>query len=122
MRNANCEIADMGLDSPGERLRWARQQHGKYSTPTEAARAFGWTVSSYLGHENGDRIPSRAAAKRYARAYRVRWEWLLDNEGSPGIRPAVKLVGYVDEGSKVIFYQPTEVKDCAELPPNVRVA
>jgi len=112
----------MGLDSPAERLRWARQQHGQYSTPTDAAKAFGWTVSTYLGHENGDRNPSRAAAKRYARAYRVRWEWLLENEGAPGLKPAVKLVGYVERGSKVVFYPTGEVKDCTELPPNVGVA
>lgn len=79
----------MALDSPAQRLRWAREQHGKYKTPTEAARAFGWKVSTYLGHENGDRNPSRAAAKRYGKAYRVRWEWLLDNEGAPQAQPAI---------------------------------
>jgi len=112
----------MGLDSPAERLRWARQQHGQYSTPTDAAKAFGWTVSTYLGHENGDRNPSRAAAKRYARAYHVRWEWLLENEGAPRLKASVKLVGYVERGSKVVFYPVAEVRDCAELPPNVGVA
>lgn len=113
----------MGLDSPHRRLRWARQQHGIYSTPTEAAKAFGWTVSTYLGHENGDRNPSRAAAKRYARAYRVRWEWLLDNEGPPtsGV-PVVKIVGYVDADSKVNFYDAKKIKDCQEVPPHVGVA
>jgi len=113
----------MDLDSPAGRLRWARQQHGQYPTPTDAAKAFGWTVSTYLGHENGDRNPSRDAAKRYARAYRVRWEWLLDNEGPPAAgKPVVKLVGYVDDDSKVKFHDASEVKDCSELPPNVGVA
>lgn len=73
----------MPLDSPAERLRWARAKHGQYSNPTDAARAFGWTVSTYLGHENADRNPSRDAAKRYARAYGVRWEWLLEGDGVP---------------------------------------
>ena len=73
----------MALETPARRLQWARRQHGKYSNPTDAARAFGWTVSTYLGHENGDRNPSRAAAKKYAKAYRVRWEWLLEGEGQP---------------------------------------
>jgi transcriptional regulator with XRE-family HTH domain len=123
MRNANCEIADMGLDSPAERLRWAREQHGKYSTPTEAARAFGWTVSTYLGHENGDRSPSRDAARRYARAYRVRWEWLLDNEGQPiNGAPIVKIIGQVDAGGKVAFYDAEKVKDCGDNPPHDGVA
>lgn len=70
------------LNTPAKRLQWARRQHGKYGNPTNAARAFGWTVSTYLGHENGDRNPSRAAAMRYAKAYKVRWEWLLTGEGS----------------------------------------
>jgi transcriptional regulator with XRE-family HTH domain len=122
MRNANCEIAEMGLDSPHQRLRWARQQHGSYKTPTEAARAFGWTVSTYLGHENGDRVPSRAAAKRYARAYRVRWEWLLDNEGSATAAPVARIVGKVDAGGKVSFYPDEKVRDCQEGPPHVGVA
>jgi SOS-response transcriptional repressor LexA len=73
----------MFLQTSGERLQWARRHHGLYSNPTDAARAFGWTVSTYLGHENGDRNPSREAAKKYAKAYKVRWEWLLDGEGPP---------------------------------------
>lgn len=73
----------MALETPAQRLIWARKKHGAYNNPTDAARAFGWTVSTYLGHENGDRNPSRDAAKRYAKAYRVRWEWLLDADGPP---------------------------------------
>jgi len=73
----------MALDSPAARLRWARQRFSRYRTATEAARAFGWNVSTYLGHENGDRTPSRETAKRYGRAYHVRWEWILEGEGSP---------------------------------------
>lgn len=107
----------MGLDSPGARLRWSRKQHGQYAKPTDAANAFGWKVSTYLGHENGDRNPSRAAAKRYARAYRVRWEWLLENEGAPAARPAVKLVGYLEGGSKVYFYEKSKIRELSELPP-----
>ncbi len=94
----------MNLDSPAARLRWARQQHGKYATPTEAARAFGWPVSTYLGHENGDRNPSRLAARRYARAYRVRWEWLLEGDGPShfGAR-LVPVVGHVAAGAEMYF-------------------
>lgn len=113
----------MGLDSPGERLRWARKQHGRYDTPTEAARAFGWPVSTYLGHENGDRNPSREAAKRYAKAYNIRWEWLLENDGSPmaKLKP-VKIIGKVEAGGKVFLYRPDEVKDCSEQPPHAGIA
>lgn len=112
----------MALDSPAGRLRWARQHHGQYPSPTAAARAFGWTVSTYLGHENGDRAPSRAAAKRYAKAYHVRWEWLLDNEGQPTAAPVVKIVGEVGGGAKVLFYPEQKFRDCQEVPPHVGVA
>jgi transcriptional regulator with XRE-family HTH domain len=109
----------MVLDSPGERIRWARQQHGKYSTATDAARAFGWTVSTYLGHENGDRAPSRNAAKRYARAYAVRWTWLLDGEGPPTAKQhVVQIIGAVDLGGKVVFYHNEKIRDCPEAPPH----
>jgi transcriptional regulator with XRE-family HTH domain len=108
----------MDLDSPDARLRWARQQHGQYPTPTDAAKAFGWTVSTYLGHENGDRNPSRDAAKRYARAYRVRWEWLLEGEGNPTTgKSAGRLVGSVDAGSHVFLYDNSKILEISETPP-----
>ncbi len=107
LRNSLCVTAAMDqtvtLQSPSERLRWARANAG-YATGSDAARAFGWTVSTYLGHENGDRNPSREAAKRYASAFRIRWEWLLEGEGSaesPGGEPRlVPLVGYVGAGAQ----------------------
>lgn len=107
----------MTLDTPGKRLRWAREQHGKYDSATEAARAFGWAVSTYLGHENGDRNPSRAAAKRYARVYRVRWEWILEGEGSPtGKTEEARLVGYVEGAGQVRLYDDGQLRT-VELPP-----
>lgn len=69
------------MDTPAQRLKWARETNSSYSTASDAARAYGWTVPTYLGHENGDRNPSREAAKRYAVAYKVPWDWLL--EGGP---------------------------------------
>lgn len=93
----------MALDTPAQRLVWARKKHGKYANPTDAARAYGWTVSTYLGHENGDRNPSREAAKRYAKMYGVRWEWLLDAEGPPVATKAqqvmaIPLISWVSAG------------------------
>jgi transcriptional regulator with XRE-family HTH domain len=73
----------MELNTPARRLRWARETKTSYSTGTDAARAFGWTVSTYLGHENGDRQPSVKAAKRYAAAYKVPWTWILDGGPPP---------------------------------------
>lgn len=77
----------MELDSPADRLRWARKNRSNFATASDAARAFGWTVPTYLGHENGDRTPSRKAAKKYATAYKVPWEWILEGGPLPGSRP-----------------------------------
>lgn len=74
------------MDTPGARLKWARETKTKYGTATEAARAFGWTVPTYLGHENGDRNPSRVAAKKYGAAYGVPWAWILEGGPMPGKR------------------------------------
>lgn len=109
----------MNLPTPGQRLKWAREQHGSYRTPTDAAKAFGWTVSTYLGHENGDRNPSRNAAKRYARAYRVRWEWLLDGEGAPALgKVSVKIIGAVAAGATVALYDNPKNLEQIETPPD----
>jgi phage repressor protein C with HTH and peptisase S24 domain len=94
----------MKISTPAGRLQWARQNHGRYKTATDAARAYGWPVSTYLGHENGDRSPSREAAKKYAKAYKVRWEWLLEGEGKPTLgRKTAHAVGYVGAGAEVVL-------------------
>jgi SOS-response transcriptional repressor LexA len=86
MRNATCEAYRMDLDTPGDRLKWARKNRSAFATATDAAKAFGWTVPTYLGHENGDRIPSRKAAIKYATAYKVPWAWILEGGPLPGSR------------------------------------
>jgi hypothetical protein len=62
----------------GDRLRTARIAAG-YATGTAAAEAFGWKPSTYLGHENGDRELSKAAARRYGTALKVDPAYLLWN-------------------------------------------
>jgi len=76
----------MDLDTPGQRLKWAREHKSSYETATAAAKAFGWTVPTYLGHENGDRMPSRKAAIKYGAAYKVPWAWILEGGPLPGAR------------------------------------
>jgi phage repressor protein C with HTH and peptisase S24 domain len=114
----------MRLMDISDRLQWARQNHGRHATPTDAARAYGWTVSTYLGHENGDRKPSRDAAKKYAKAYRVRWEWLLEGEGKPTTGDKARTtsaVGYVGAGAEITPFDdhsPGRLEE-AEIPPGV---
>ena len=53
-----------------ELLKRARLQAG-YASAAAAARAFGWKVGTYGGHENGHRSITPEAAYRYAKAFGV---------------------------------------------------
>jgi transcriptional regulator with XRE-family HTH domain len=93
------------MDTPGERLKRARQK-ARFSTATDAARAHGWVVSTYLGHENGDRIPSRTSAKRYAKAFQVTWDWLLEGSKAGSLELAdIKTIGCAGTGTEVELTQ-----------------
>lgn len=78
-----------GMTTPADRLKAARIKAG-FKSATAAAKAFGWTESTYLGHENGSRGLQIDAAQRYSRAFRVSWNHLMTgtkdeaSEGSPG--------------------------------------
>lgn len=100
-KQAKPEDDDLDLSTTNGRLKWARIRDGRFGTGTAAAEAFGWTISTYLGHENGDRNPSREAAQRYASAYGVRWEWILEGEGHPIAPNVVKVIGRVGAGARI---------------------
>jgi SOS-response transcriptional repressor LexA len=67
-------------DQRSDRLRKARELAG-YASASDAARVFGWGEAGYRHHENGTRGFSLDAAKKYARAFRVKPGWLLGMEG-----------------------------------------
>lgn len=112
------------MDTPGSRLAEARRRAG-YKTGSDAARAFGWPVSTYLGHENGDRTPRLDAAKRYARVFRVPWTWILDGGELPeDFRPTLPVVGYVGAGAEVFPFDDHEMGagiDEIDAPPGASV-
>lgn len=81
-----CKRPVMG-NNRSERLREARQRAG-YASATEAAEAFGWGVAGYRHHENGTRSFGLDAAKKYARAFRVKPGWLLGMDGVDGSAPS----------------------------------
>lgn len=71
------------MSAPHERLQQAREERG-YATGTAAAEAFGWPISTYLGHENGSRGLRADAARRYAAALGADPAWLLlGDDASP---------------------------------------
>lgn len=65
-----------------DRLRSARIKAG-FDSAAAAARAFGWPISTYAGHENGQRGFTPAVAERYADAFKVSVEWLTYGSGTP---------------------------------------
>lgn len=93
---------------PSDRLRKARRDAG-YENAVDAARAYGWGVSTYVSHENGTRGLKPDVADRYAKAFKVPTEWLLLDKGRMAVRSSeapktVPLVGYVGAGSEAYFF------------------
>ena len=102
------------------RLKAARIDAG-FGSATDAARAHGWVVSTYLGYENGDRAPSRTMARRIAAAFHVSLDWLLDGRGAMrhGAARRIPLRGYVGAGGGVDWVDDViaaEVVDGLALP------
>ncbi|HEX7881678.1 MAG TPA: helix-turn-helix transcriptional regulator [Afipia sp.] len=93
-----------------QRLADARLKAG-FPEASDAARALGVKVPTYLAHENGSRGFKRSSAELYARRYHVSLEWLLTNRGPRESQPtrgqdqehAVDLVGYVSAGTTHFF-------------------
>lgn len=65
----------MTLNTPSERLRFAREKAG-FGSATAFAEAHGFTESTYRSHENGTRNFRDDDAQRYAQALGVDWLWL----------------------------------------------
>jgi len=73
-----------------ERVKWARSQ--RFESASAAATAVGMKDGTYRCYERG---PDSAKfirleydhARRFAREFKVRWEWLLDGTGSPWLTP-----------------------------------
>jgi len=67
-----------GMDSMGNRLRFARER--KFLSASQAAKALGVPVSTYLAHENGQNQFDLAQAKLYGRKFNVSPVWLLSGD------------------------------------------
>jgi phage repressor protein C with HTH and peptisase S24 domain len=118
-------------ETSADRLRRVRALAG-YETASDAARAYGWKVSTYLAHENGQNGFKIVAAVKYGRAYHVPPGWLLTGEGpkqpkQPKFVPAeiappsssLPIMGYIGAGAVIEpeFEQvPSESLGQVELP------
>lgn len=70
----------------GDRLSEARAR--MFKSARQAALKFGWPVSTYSAHENGQNDFGPEDAKKYAKALKTTASWLLT--GEPGIIPPQK--------------------------------
>lgn len=77
MRRRLCDSALM--QKRALRLKSARIAAG-YKTVRAATEALGIPYSTYAGHENGSREFGVDDAQRYARMFRVKWEWIMDSK------------------------------------------
>lgn len=87
------------MSEPHERLVKARLMAG-YKTRQKAIDRFGWRYQTYAAHENGGR-PFNRRVGIYAKAFKVRADWLLFGTGEPRVRgqdhPIVKLFERIPE-------------------------
>lgn len=72
------------MAEPHERLRRAREESGL--SPGEVAETLQIPKPTYYSHENGTR-GFAAEAERYARFFRVSYEWLMTGKG--GVRQSL---------------------------------
>lgn len=86
-----CNMAAMSkppIDSPHERLVWAREQAG-FGDKADFARAVGVNPTTYRAYENGQNGFAKYAAT-FARRLGVTAEWLLEGGPKPVISEAIK--------------------------------
>lgn len=102
-----------------DRLREARTKAG-FSYASEASNRHGWNQVTYRSHENGTRAFDPDVARKYARAFGVKPEWLL--YGKTSGKNEIPIVAYVGAGAEFHFYDDHERGgglDTVEAPPGV---
>lgn len=96
--NRSCDLVGMG-DS-NDRLRAARERAG-FTSARQAALRYGWTVSTYASHENGQTPVPQKAAEAYAGKFKTTAGWILTGEGDDQAKNIVRVVGMVGAGGDI---------------------
>lgn len=79
-RGGDLNVRDYGNKELGERLKRARLG-SLFPSATDAARAYGWPVATYVAAEQGRRAIAKERLLQYALAFAVPLKWLA--EGDP---------------------------------------
>lgn len=93
-----CDYPD--VDTPDQRLKISRENAG-FKSARQAAKHYGWTISTYSAHENGQNGYDEAAAIEYGRAFDVSAGWLLTGEGGSERQNIVGVKGLVGAGGSI---------------------
>ncbi|WP_150523412.1 helix-turn-helix transcriptional regulator [Roseibium sediminis] len=96
-----------------KKLQEARVKEG-YETATDAARAMGIPIQTYISHENGDRSPRLHSARRYADFFNVDYAWLLsEDDDVPTTKATTHSNSKAGDTGKAVGYDP-ELWEAAE--------
>lgn len=88
------------MGESNDRLKSARKKAG-FASARSAANRFGWIVSTYASHENGQTPVPVDAAEVYGRAYKVSPGWILTGDLDPTNYRIIKVMGRVGTGSVI---------------------
>lgn len=80
-------------EEQGKRLKALREKKG-FETAADAARAYGWAVTTYQAHENGSRGIKLDAARRYASVFNSTPAFILTGQ-SASSAPVVDTVLHI---------------------------
>ncbi|MCC4295826.1 peptidase S24 [Brevundimonas aurantiaca] len=105
------------MDERHDRLRKARIAAG-FATQADAVRRFSWNPNTYKSNENGNAPFSFDQAQTYAKAYKVRAEWLYSGKGAMRSDEGVPIIGKVgaDPEGRIIRTLGQGSPDMAPLP------
>lgn len=100
-----------------DRLRAARIAAG-FLTQAEAIRRHAWNSNTYKSNENGNASFSFEQARVYAKAYKVRAEWLYSNVGAMREQADVPIIGRVgaDPTGRILRLHGQAANDSAPMP------
>jgi len=87
-------------EEQGARLKQLRLKRG-FERAADAARAYGWPVTTYQAHENGSRGIKMDAARRYAKAFNSTAAYVLTGDDAGPVQQAVNHVQFVPLAGKV---------------------
>ena len=88
------------MGDSNDRLKAARKRAG-FESARYAAMRYGWTVSTYASHENGQTPVPQKAAETYAPKFRTTAAWILTGDGPATARNIAPVMGMVGAGGDI---------------------